>query len=176
MPYLALVVSGSPLTVRAPDIAAAAVVAGWQVRVVATPSALAWLDAPAVRQVTGAEPLVEQRGPDEPKRFPTPDAVLVCPATFNLVAKVAAGIMDNYATGLVCEAVASDIPLIMVPTVSTRLWGHPAWERNVNGLMLAGVRFIDARTGAAGWPTPTDPDGAAQLGAAFDPGWVIRAP
>jgi len=166
--YLAVVACGSPLAARVHEIAEAARKHGWVVRVVATASAMNWVDAEQVERVTGYAPLVEQRRPDEPKRFPTPGHVVVCPATFNSINKLATGIMDNYAAGLVCEALASGTPITIVPTVSDALWGHPAWEEHLARLTNAGVRFVDPGSGRVGDPRPTGDDVVA-----FNPEWAI---
>lgn len=174
--YLALVACGSPLAARVHDVAAAAAHSGWRVRVVATASAMNWVDAERVEAVTGHPPLVDQRRPGEPKRFPTPGHVVVCPATFNSMNKLATGIMDNYASGLVCEALASGTPLTIVPLVSDALWGHPAWRGHLDLLRGAGVRFVDATTGRAGDPQPVGAGTGGDVAAAFDPAWPVPPP
>ena len=166
--YLALVACGAPLAARVHDVAAAARDDGWRVRVVATASAMNWVSAAEVERVTGHPPLVDQRRPGEPKRFPTPGHVLVCPATFNSVNKLATGIMDNYAAGLVCEALASGTPLTIVPMVSDALWGHPAWRAHLE-MLGRHVTFVDARSGRVGDPQPTDAGTGDDIAAAFDP-------
>jgi phosphopantothenoylcysteine decarboxylase len=173
--YLALVACGAPLAGRIHDVAAAAVRAGWQVRVVATGSAMSWIDDAAVASVTGSPSLVDQRRPDQAKRFPEPAHVLVCPATFNSVNKLAVGIMDTYAAGMLCEALASGTPITVVPMVSTRLWGHPVWRPNLAALAAAGVTFVDAGTGRVGVPEPIDAGRGAEIAAAFDPRWALAA-
>ncbi|MFI5959981.1 flavoprotein [Cryptosporangium sp. NPDC051539] len=167
--YLALVACGSPLAARSHEFAAAAIERGWRARVVATREAMNWVDAGAVERVTGHPPLVEQRRPGEPKRFPTPGRVVVCPATFNSVNKLAAGIMDNYAAGLVCEALASGTPLTIVPLVSSALWGHPAWAGNLALLQNAGVTFVDVLSGQQDRPAPCD-----DFSREFDPDWLFQ--
>ncbi|GAA0257728.1 flavoprotein [Cryptosporangium japonicum] len=166
--YLALVACGAPLAARVHEVAAAAQRHGWVVRVVATASAMNWVDAERVEDITGHAPLVEQRRPGEPKRFPTPGHVVVCPATFNSINKLATGIMDNYAAGLVCEALASGTPLTIVPTVGDALWGHPALAPHLARLTSAGVRFVDPGSGRVGDPRPTGGDVDA-----FNPEWAI---
>ncbi|MFG1921027.1 flavoprotein [Cryptosporangium sp. NPDC048952] len=171
--YLALVACGAPLAARVHEVAEAAQDSGWRVRVVATASALNWVDAGEVQRVTGHAPLVEQRRPGEPKRFPTPGHVVVCPATFNSVNKLASGIMDNYAAGLVCEALASGTPITVVPMVSDALWGHPAFEPHLAVLRGAGVTFVDPQTGRRDDPRPTDAGTGEAIAAAFDPAWAV---
>jgi phosphopantothenoylcysteine synthetase/decarboxylase len=174
--HLALVACGAPLAARLHDIAARAVDAGWLVRVVATPSAMSWVDAGRVEKVTRFPVLVEQRQLGQAKRFPPPARVIVCPATFNAVNKLAAGIMDNYAAGLMCEALASQIPLTVAPMVSNRLWPHPAWQHNLDMLTAAGVTFIDIATGRAGRPAAVQSGTGGDVIAAFNPAWVLPPP
>jgi phosphopantothenoylcysteine synthetase/decarboxylase len=171
--HLVLVACAAPLAARVHEVAARAVEAGWIVRVVTTPSARTWVDADRVEKVTGFAVLVEQRQPGQAKRFPPPAQVIVCPATFNTVNKLAAGIMDNYATGVLCEALAARTPIIIVPMVSTRLWPHPVWRRNLDMLAAAGVRFIDIQTGHAGRPAAVQSGTGGDVIAAFDPAWVV---
>jgi phosphopantothenoylcysteine synthetase/decarboxylase len=174
--HLTLVACGAPLAARVHDVAARAVELGWLVRVVATPSAMSWVDAGQVETITGFPVLVEQRQPRQPKRFPPPTCVVVCPATFNTINKLAAGIMDTYAAGVLCEALACRIPITVVPMVSTRLWPHPAWQPNLDMLTAAGVSFIDIQTGRAGAPAAVPSGTGAEVIAAFDPAWVVRPP
>ncbi len=173
--YLALVACGAPLATRVHDVAALAMRAGWQVRVVATGSAMNWIDNAAVESATGFPTLVDQRRPGQAKRFPEPVHVVVCPATFNSVNKLAAGIMDTYAAGIMCEALASHTPMTVLPMVSTRLWDHPAWQPNLAALTAAGVTFIDIRTGRAGFPEPVESGSGSEVIAAFDPSWALSA-
>lgn len=171
--HLALVVCGAPLAARCHDVAARAVEAGWMVRVVATSSAMSWVDAAQVEKVTGFSVLMEQRQPGQAKRFPPPAQVIVCPATFNTVNKLASGIMDTYPTGLLCEALASRTPMTIAPMVNNRLWPHPAWQRNLDMLAAAGVRFVDIHTGHAGRPAAVRSGTGVEIVAAFDPAWVL---
>jgi phosphopantothenoylcysteine synthetase/decarboxylase len=170
---IALVVCGAPLAARCHDVAARAVEAGWIVQVVATSSAMSWVDAARVERVTGCVVISEQRRPEQTKRFPPPAQVIVCPATFNTVNKLAAGIMDNYATGLLCEALASQTPMTLVPTVNNRLWSHPVWQHNLDMLAAAGVRFVNIQTGRAGRPAAVQSGTGGDVIAAFDPAWVL---
>jgi phosphopantothenoylcysteine synthetase/decarboxylase len=99
----------------------------------------------------------------------------VCPATFNTVNKLAAGIMDIYAAGILCETLASRTPMTILPMVSTRLWGHPAWQPNLAALAAAGGTFVDVRTGRAGFPEPVETGTGHEVAAAFDPSWALSA-
>jgi phosphopantothenoylcysteine decarboxylase/phosphopantothenate--cysteine ligase len=72
------------------------------------------------------------------------DFVLVCPATADLLAKMAAGIADDLATTLL---LATDKPVVVAPAMNVRMWLHPATERNVQELKTDGVRVIEPAEG-----------------------------
>lgn len=67
------------------------------------------------------------------------DLVVVCPATADLIAKMAAGIADDLATTLI---LATDKPVLAVPAMNVRMWEHEATQRNVDLLASAGVTVL----------------------------------
>jgi phosphopantothenoylcysteine decarboxylase/phosphopantothenate--cysteine ligase len=67
------------------------------------------------------------------------DLVVVCPATADLLAKMAAGMADDLATTLL---LATDKPVMAVPAMNVRMWQHPATVRNVATLRASGVNVI----------------------------------
>jgi phosphopantothenoylcysteine decarboxylase len=170
---LVLVVCAAPLAQRAQDLAAALTDDGWQVTVVATPSGHGWVDSDRIADIAGWPPLYEHRQPDEPKRGGRPEHVVVCPLTMNTGSKLALGIMDNYALGVLCEALATRTPITAVTMVNDRLWSHPRWSANLKLLQDAGVRFLDARTGRPGDPQAVQSGGGTV--SHFDPAWVVAA-
>ncbi|MFT4026214.1 MAG: bifunctional phosphopantothenoylcysteine decarboxylase/phosphopantothenate synthase [Novosphingobium sp.] len=73
------------------------------------------------------------------------DLVVVCPATADLMAKMAAGIADDLATTLL---LATDKPVLAVPAMNVRMWQHAATVRNVATLRASGVAVMDPDEGA----------------------------
>jgi phosphopantothenoylcysteine decarboxylase/phosphopantothenate--cysteine ligase len=73
------------------------------------------------------------------------DLVVVCPATANMLAKMAAGIADDLATTLL---LATDKPVMAVPAMNVRMWQHAATVRNVEALRAAGVEVMEPDEGA----------------------------
>lgn len=67
------------------------------------------------------------------------DLVVVCPATADLMAKMAAGIADDLGTTLI---LATDKPVLCVPAMNVRMWEHEATQRNVHWLAESGVRVM----------------------------------
>jgi phosphopantothenoylcysteine decarboxylase/phosphopantothenate--cysteine ligase len=72
------------------------------------------------------------------------DLVLVCPATADLLAKMAAGLADDLATTLL---LATDKPVVVAPAMNVRMWLHPATQRNVAQLKSDGIRVIEPDEG-----------------------------
>jgi phosphopantothenoylcysteine decarboxylase/phosphopantothenate--cysteine ligase len=72
------------------------------------------------------------------------DLVVVCPATADLMAKMAAGIADDLATTLL---LATDKPVMVVPAMNVRMWGHAATRRNVATLRADGITVLEPDEG-----------------------------
>jgi phosphopantothenoylcysteine decarboxylase/phosphopantothenate--cysteine ligase len=73
------------------------------------------------------------------------DLVVVCPATADLMARMAAGMADDLATTLL---LATDKPVMAVPAMNVRMWQHAATQANVATLRSRGVAVIDPDEGA----------------------------
>jgi phosphopantothenoylcysteine decarboxylase/phosphopantothenate--cysteine ligase len=67
------------------------------------------------------------------------DLVVVCPATADLLARMAAGIADDLATTLL---LATDKPVLAAPAMNVRMWQHEATKRNVARLRADGVIIL----------------------------------
>src|SRR5512133_53646 len=72
------------------------------------------------------------------------DFVLVCPATADLLAKMAGGIADDLATTLL---LATDKPVVVAPAMNVRMWQHAATQRNMARLREDGIRVIEPAEG-----------------------------
>jgi phosphopantothenoylcysteine decarboxylase/phosphopantothenate--cysteine ligase len=73
------------------------------------------------------------------------DLVVICPATANILAKIAAGIADDLATTIL---LATDKPVLAVPAMNVRMWNHPATQRNLAQLRADGVHIMNPDEGA----------------------------
>ena len=74
-------------------------------------------------------------------------ALVVAPATANLIAKLAHGLADDFLTTF---ALATRCPILLAPAMNTQMLAHPAVEANLATLRGRGVRLIEP--GAATWP------------------------
>jgi phosphopantothenoylcysteine decarboxylase/phosphopantothenate--cysteine ligase len=101
------------------------------------------------------------------------DLVVICPATADLLAKMAAGIADDLATTLL---LATDKKVLACPAMNVRMWRHEATIRNVARIRADGVTILDPDEGemACGEYGPgrlPEPERIAEaIGACFDPG------
>ena len=99
------------------------------------------------------------------------DLIVICPATANIVAKMAAGIADDLATTIL---LATDKPVLAVPAMNVRMWNHPATQRNLAQLRADGVTVMDPDEGAMACGEfgpgrlPEPPDVAARICAMLD--------
>ena len=73
------------------------------------------------------------------------DLVVVCPATADLMARMAAGMADDLATTLL---LATDKPVLAVPAMNVRMWQHAATVANVATLRARGVTVMEPDEGA----------------------------
>ncbi|WP_416832931.1 MAG: bifunctional phosphopantothenoylcysteine decarboxylase/phosphopantothenate synthase [Erythrobacter sp.] len=73
------------------------------------------------------------------------DLIVVCPATADLMAKMAAGIADDLATTLI---LATNKPVMAVPAMNVKMWEHESTQRNVAWLKDAGVTVLHPDEGA----------------------------
>ena len=67
------------------------------------------------------------------------DLILVCPATMNLLGKLAHGICDDLLT---CVLFASQAPVILAPAMNRAMYEHPVNQENVARLKRLGYEFV----------------------------------
>ena len=170
-----LVVSGAPLARRAPDIVRSLALSSWTVKVVLTPAARSWVDETELQRIAGEAVRSQHRTPDTPKDQRRSRLVIVAPATFNTVGKLANGIADTLAHSALCEALGEGVPILAVPMVNDRLWGHIAWPANLARLTDAGVHWLNVADGQLGTPQMVQSGTGEQLVDSFDPAWILSA-
>ncbi len=72
------------------------------------------------------------------------DALVVAPATANILAKFAHGIADDFLSTLY---LATQAPVLVAPAMNVNMWDHPATQANLELLRQRGVRVIEPGTG-----------------------------
>ncbi|GAN96395.1 phosphopantothenoylcysteine synthase [Komagataeibacter europaeus NBRC 3261] len=72
------------------------------------------------------------------------DLIVVCPATADLLARMAAGLANDLATTVM---LATDTPVLVAPAMNVRMWTHAATQANVATLRARGVAFVGPESG-----------------------------
>lgn len=118
---------------------------GWEVCLILTPSAHRWHDdqtLATLADLTGHPVRHQYKLPDEPDVLPSPDAILVAPATLNTLTKWADGHADTLALGLITEAIGLGLPQVALPYINAAQAAHPAFDRAVTALRHCGVAVL----------------------------------
>jgi phosphopantothenoylcysteine decarboxylase/phosphopantothenate--cysteine ligase len=87
----------------------------------------------------------EQNGIEHIGEAQWADALVVAPATANILAKFAHGIADDFLTTMY---LATRAPILVAPAMNVNMWEHPATQANLESLRRTGVRVIDPGTGS----------------------------
>ena len=86
----------------------------------------------------------EQNGMDHIAEAQWADALVVAPATANILAKFAHGIADDFLTTMY---LATTAPVLVAPAMNVNMWNHAATQANLEILRQRGVRVVDPGTG-----------------------------
>jgi len=91
-----------------------------------------------------AEP-TDQNGIEHIAEAQWADALVVAPATANILAKFAHGIADDFLTTMY---LATRAPVLVAPAMNVNMWEHPATQANLELLRQRGVRVVEPGAGS----------------------------
>ncbi|MBN1354007.1 MAG: hypothetical protein JW994_05000 [Candidatus Omnitrophica bacterium] len=72
------------------------------------------------------------------------DLIAVCPASANMIGKLAAGISDDLLT---CTIISSKCPVLIAPAMNDNMYKHGVTQRNIRELRKIGYEFIGPISG-----------------------------
>src|SRR3989344_1772217 len=72
------------------------------------------------------------------------DLFLICPATANVIAKIANGISDDLLTSSILATLA---PVVICPAMNVKMWNNPLTQENVAKLRKLGYIFVEPEYG-----------------------------
>src|SRR5690242_11555683 len=72
------------------------------------------------------------------------DALVVAPATADVIAKFAQGIANDFLTTLY---LATTAPVVVAPAMNVNMWDHPATQQNLETLRKRGVKIVEPGSG-----------------------------
>jgi phosphopantothenoylcysteine decarboxylase/phosphopantothenate--cysteine ligase len=95
-------------------------------------------------ETNAGEAAPEQKGIDHIAEAQWADALVVAPATANILAKFAHGVADDFLTTLY---LATTVPVLAAPAMNVNMWNHPATQANIDILRQRGVCIVEPGTG-----------------------------
>lgn len=72
------------------------------------------------------------------------DALVIAPATANVIAKMAGGVADDFLTTL---CLATKAPIIVAPAMNVNMWENEATQGNLQTLRTRGIRVLEPDEG-----------------------------
>lgn len=151
-----LAVGGGIAAVKTPELVRTLRKAGHSVRCATTRNAAQFVAPLALQTLSGESVRTDLFDPEQEGRIDHialadwADAVVVAPATADLLAKMAHGLADDLVSTLL---LATRAPVLVAPSMNVNMWRHAATQSNVAVLRERGVRFAGPDSGwlACGW-------------------------
>ena len=146
-------ISGGIAAYKIPELIRGLVKAGAEVRVATTRHALEFVTELTLQTVSG-HPVyfdvfaaINAHATEHISLPEWCDAMIVAPATANVVAKMAAGIADDALTTTICSCVARK-PILIAPAMNDKMWENPATQHAVETIRSwQNVRVIEPAEG-----------------------------
>ncbi|HOQ05247.1 MAG TPA: flavoprotein [Anaerohalosphaeraceae bacterium] len=148
---IVLGVAGGIAAYKAADLASKLTSAGAAVRTILTEAAQKLIGAKTFEALTGQPVYIDLwSAPEEfqighVQTADWADALVVAPATADILAKTAAGICDDLLSTTLC--VCWEKPILMAPAMNTRMWTNPATRQNIQTLTARNIRFVGPAAG-----------------------------
>ncbi len=149
MKNIILGVTGSIAAYKAAEIARLLFKKGCQVEVIMTNGATKFVTPLTFRTLTQNRvytDVFQDDFPNEVKHISLAqkaDAVLIAPATANIIGKIAGGIGDDMLSTTVLAV--RNKPVLIVPAMNTNMWGNPIVQENLAKLQKYGYRLIEPK-------------------------------
>ena len=148
--HLVLIITGSIAAYKSLDLIRRAREAGWSVTPVLTKGAQEFITPMAAAALaespayTDLFSLKDEAKMGHIRLAREADAVLVAPASADVLARMAAGMADDLATTLL---LATHAPVLVAPAMNWAMWEHAATKRNLAQLKADGIRIIEPAVG-----------------------------
>ncbi|WP_421882471.1 bifunctional phosphopantothenoylcysteine decarboxylase/phosphopantothenate--cysteine ligase CoaBC [Methylibium sp.] len=150
---LVLGLSGGVACYKAAELLRLLVKAGASVRVVMTDAAQQFITPVTMQALSGQPVLTSQWDAGEPNNMAhinltrDADAVIVAPASADLMAKLAQGRADELLSLLCLARPIARCPLLLAPAMNREMWSHPATQRNLAQLRADGATVLGPANG-----------------------------
>jgi phosphopantothenoylcysteine decarboxylase/phosphopantothenate--cysteine ligase len=142
-------VSGGIAAYKAAELARRLMAAGAKVKVVMTRAAQEFVGPLTFQALTGEKVAAAMFGPEsEPLEHVAlgqdTEAIVLAPATANLLGKMAAGIGDDLLTTILLAATK---PILVCPAMNCEMWANPAVQENVARVRARGLTVLEPEAG-----------------------------
>ncbi|MFC9919106.1 bifunctional phosphopantothenoylcysteine decarboxylase/phosphopantothenate--cysteine ligase CoaBC [Agromyces binzhouensis] len=141
-------ITGGIAAYKAVSVVRSLVLAGHDVHVVPTESALRFVGRPTLEAISRNPVHVDLfEGVAEVRHVAigqAADLIVIAPATANSIAKLATGLADDLLGNTV---LASEAPVVVAPAMHTEMWRHPATQANIATLRDRGVTIVGPAVG-----------------------------
>jgi phosphopantothenoylcysteine decarboxylase / phosphopantothenate---cysteine ligase len=147
---IVLIIGGGIAAYKCLELIRRAREAGHHVQPILTPAAHHFVTPLAVGALANARVLTELFDLDDEREIGhirlarDCDAIVVAPATADLMARMAHGHANDLATAVL---LATDKPVLIAPAMNPHMWAHPATVRNARLLAADGVTSVGPEAG-----------------------------
>ncbi len=163
-------VSGGIAAYKAAELVRRLIGLGARVKVVMTRSAQEFVGPLTFQALTGEKVATAMFGPEsEPLEHialgQEVDAIVLAPATANLIGKLAGGLGDDLLTTIMLAATK---PVLLCPAMNVEMWANPVVQGNIARLQGRGVVLMEPSSGSLAC-------GAVGLGRLPEPDLIVEA-
>jgi phosphopantothenoylcysteine decarboxylase/phosphopantothenate--cysteine ligase len=147
---IVLGISGGIAAYKSAELARALIQEGAQVQVVMTEAAQQFITPITMQALTGKAVFTNQWDDRIANNMAhielsrQADAILIAPASADLIAKLSLGLADDLLSSL---CLARDCPLLVAPAMNLQMWAHPATQRSVARLNSDGITILGPSSG-----------------------------
>lgn len=147
---IVLGVSGGIAAYKCPELVRLLIQEGAHVQVVMTQAAQQFVTPVTMQALTGKPVFTSQWDSTIPNNMAhiglsrAADAILIAPASADLMAKLSLGLADDLLSTL---CLARDCPLLLAPAMNKQMWEHPATQRSVKRLNDDGIKLLGPASG-----------------------------
>lgn len=146
-------ISGGIAAYKIPELIRSLVKSGAEVRVATTKNALEFVTELTLQTVSGSRvysdvfAAINEHSTEHISLPDWCDAMIVAPATANVLGKMAAGIADDALTTTICSCTARK-PIVIAPAMNDKMWESPATQHAVQTIKgWANVQVIEPASG-----------------------------
>lgn len=129
-------ISGGIAAYKIPELIRLLIKAGAEVRVTTTRNALQFVTETTLQTLSGSRvysdvfAAINEHATEHISLPEWCDAMIVAPATANVIAKMASGIADDALTTTICSCAARK-PIIVAPAMNDKMWENPATQHAI---------------------------------------------